>query len=729
VPQIRSNGARRTWSLRREWSRAFTIMSVLLLVASIVTFAGVRQLVGQFSGTAQQLERESTIMISLRTDLINNAVTAHKLLAGLPENHQAFLGQQDAISSVFREALETFPASKNTTELLAQAEKSWQVALKIAGLWGAQVNTYRGTFNARQVEFEINSDEAPAILNGLQKPSLAAMQKGLANGADFEWALMVALALLLGSALAVTVYFRRRMTRDLVRPVANLHEGVLKIQAGDYGHPIEVARRDELGELANAFNEMATALLDSHVALTREATHDSLTGLPNRASLTQRLAASFTPSSNRRARGESVLFIDVDDFKDVNDSLGHEGGDELLIELAARLNACVRPHDLVARLGGDEFAIVISEDDGGSVASEVAERILEAVRAPFVVNGTRLIVSVSIGVAQRRPEIVDAAELLRRADFAMYMAKGGGKGRYQLFDAKMHDDMVDRSALKADLAVAVTSGQLHLEYQPVADLRTGEVLGVEALVRWQHPTLGLLSPAAFITLAEETGDIEEIGCWVLETATRQVAEWSQTMDHCSNLWVSVNLSLYQLPNPHSRAAMEKILKRPAVQADKVVLEVTETALAADVDGGIASLNSLKELGVRIAIDDFGTGFSSLSTLASLPVDILKVDRSFISGEASGPRSVPMLEGILGLADKLSLTVIAEGIEDAEQLDLLRTLGCKMGQGYFLGRPASADVVESLLAAGGLLHVTGRSDSAGPVGASPMGHHTQPTGTQ
>jgi diguanylate cyclase (GGDEF)-like protein len=464
-----------------------------------------------------------------------------------------------------------------------------------------------------------------------------------------------------------------------------------------------VSRRDELGELTAAFNKLAGALRDSHMALTRQATHDALTGLPNRASLTQRLAALFHQGDKRRVRHEAVLFIDVDDFKDVNDSLGHKGGDDLLVELAARLNACVRPDDLVARLGGDEFAIVISDDESGSVATEVAERILNAVRAPFDVDGSRLIVSVSIGIAQRRPEIDDAAELLRRADFAMYMAKGAGKGRYQLFDATMHDTMVSRSALKADLAGAVSSGQLRLEYQPVADLRTGEVLGLEALVRWQHPTLGLLPPADFITLAEETGDIDALGCWVLDTATRQVAAWRATMDHCSSLWVSVNLSLHQLASPSSLACIQCILADPAVQADNVVLEITETALAADLDGGVASLNTLKRLGVRLAIDDFGTGFSSLSTLASLPVDILKIDRAFVSG-VSGSSSVPMLEGILGLAEKLSLAVIAEGIEEPEQLDLLRTLGCFTGQGYLLSRPVPADVIETLLATGGLLHV-------------------------
>ncbi|MEY2461713.1 MAG: hypothetical protein QOG30_3543, partial [Acidimicrobiaceae bacterium] len=311
---------------------------------------------------------------------------------------------------------------------------------------------------------------------------------------------------------------------------------------------LEARLRGLAGQAGTALNN--ATLLD---LVRRQALHDGLTGLPNRSSLTERLAASFGPGSDRRARHESVLFIDVDDFKDVNDSLGHEGGDALLTQLAARLSECVRPEDLVARLGGDEFAIVVLEDDRGAAAVDVAERILDALRAPFIIAGTRQTVSVSIGVAHRRPEILDAADLLRRADFAMYMAKGGGKGRYQLFDAQMHDNMVDRSALKSDLAVAVTAGQLRLDNQPIADLRTGEVLGVEALVRWQHPTLGLLAPADFITLAEETGDIDAIGCWVLDTATHQVAEWRRTMPHCCRLWVSVNLSAFQLTNPNSIA--------------------------------------------------------------------------------------------------------------------------------------------------------------------------------
>lgn len=691
----------RTWSLRREWSRAFMVMLVLLLVSAAAAIGGVWLVVDQLSGTALQLDRESVTVANLRADIVAHEQIAHQLLSGQPVDRSAFVQQQQEISSLFDQAATVFPASNGMRATIVKAHQSWQNSLMTFGLWGDQVAALHGN-HADNTAFDKSNDDTLALLAGIEVPSHDAMDRGIAHGVNLERMLIAALASLFALALAVTGYFRRRMVKDLVRPVASIHQGVLKLQDGDYNHRIEVARRDELGELAQAFNGMAGALHDNHLALTFRATHDSLTGLANRASLTERLTASFSPGSDRRARQEGLLFIDIDDFKDINDSKGHEAGDALLVQLATRLNDCVRAHDLVARLGGDEFAILVMEDDDGSVTVEVAARILDALREPFIVGGDRLVVTVSIGVAQRRPETANAAELLRHADFAMYMAKGGGKARYQLFDAQMHDNMHYRSALKTDLAVAVASGQLRLDYQPVADLRTGQILGVEALVRWQHPTLGLLAPAEFIPLAEESGDIDAIGCWVLDTATRQVAGWRQTIDHRDSLWVAVNLSAFQLTNPQSLAAIQRILADPAVQADKVVLEVTETALAANIDGGIESLNTLKGFGVRIAIDDFGTGFSSLSTLADLPVDILKIDRSFVSGQAAVVPSVPMLEGILGLANKLSLAVIAEGIEEPEQLDLLRRLGCGMGQGYLLARPAPAHVLEALLASGGLL---------------------------
>jgi diguanylate cyclase (GGDEF)-like protein len=542
------------------------------------------------------------------------------------------------------------------------------------------------------------------LLVGLEVPSLNSMDAGLTYGSNLERVLVLVLSGLFVLGLGATAYFRRRMAKTLLKPVAAMYDNVLKLEAGDYNHRMEVVRRDELGELAQAFNRMSEALHESHLALTLRATHDSLTGLANRATLTERLTASFRSGSQRRVARESLLFIDIDDFKDVNDTKGHEGGDALLIQLATRLNGCVRAQDLVARLGGDEFAIMVMEDeDGGSVAIQVAERVLNALQRPFNVTGELMVVTVSIGVAQRTSETADAAELLRQADFAMYMAKGGGKARYQLFDAQMHEHMVERSALKTNLTVAIAAGQLHLEYQPIANLRTGEILGVEALVRWQHPTLGLLQPETFIPLAEQTGDIDAIGCWVLDTATRQVATWRQTMDHCQNLWVLVNLSALQLVNPQSLAAIQHILADPTTQADKVVVEVTAAALAADVSGSRATLNTLRGLGARIAIHGAGTDSASLLTLAAAPVDILKIDGCLVAGQASAAASAPpTLEGIIAVASELSLPVIAEGIDGPDQLDLLRRLGCNMGQGYFLAWPASAHDFETTLASGGLL---------------------------
>jgi len=562
---------------------------------------------------------ESKTVAVLRADLVDNEETAHQLLSNNPVDRPAFLQQQQQISRLFDQAVTVFPTSSGMRATIVKAHQSWQKGLMTYGLWGDQVQALHGNHLVDNPTFGASSDATRALLDGLGSTSLNAMDAGLAHGSDLERILTVALSGMFVLGLAVTVYFRRRMVKDLLRPVATMHECVLKLWAGDYNNHIKVARHDELGELAQAFNRMAEALHDSHLALTLRATHDSLTGLANRASLTERLTASFRSGSERRTRQDSLLFIDIDDFKDVNDTKGHEAGDALLTQLAHRLNGCARAEDLVARLGGDEFAILVMEDDeGGSVAVQVAERVLSALCAPFIVAGDSLVVTVSIGVAQRRPETSDAAELLRQADFAMYMAKGAGKARYQLFDAQMHDHMVNRSALKTNLAIAVASGQLRLEYQPVADLLTGEILGVEALVRWQHPTLGVLAPETFIPLAEQTGDIDTIGCWVLDTATRQVAAWRQTMSHCSNLWVSVNISALQLVNPQSLAAIRHILADPMTQTDKVVLEVTETALAADVGGGLASLNTLKSFGVRIAIDDFGTGFSSLSTWPACP---------------------------------------------------------------------------------------------------------------
>jgi diguanylate cyclase (GGDEF)-like protein len=700
---IHARRGNRSWSLRREWTRAFVLMLVLMLGTGACTIVGVWQLVGQLERVAEQRDRETSVVDALRNELVDHEQIGHQLLSGQPIDRPAFLHQQLDIATGFERAIKTFPADNGTQQILRTAQRSWQKGLTDAGLWGDQIVAMTGAHLAENPVFGAASDTARGMLDDLNTPSLNAMHQGLAAGKRLERYMIIFLIALFTLALGVTGHFRRRMSRDLFRPVASMRHGVLKLRSGDLDHHIPITRNDELGELAAAFNAMTDALRQTSNALTQRATCDSLTGLANRHALTEHLLAAFDVNSDRTAACGSLLFLDVDDFKDVNDSLGHEAGDAFLVELVGRLRNCVGPNDLVGRLGGDEFAIVIAQAEGRHSGSEVAERVLAALERPVTVNGRQLAISVSIGVAERRPETADPAELLRHADFAMYMAKGGGKGRYQVYDAQAHDIMVYRAALKADLAGILHHEQLRLHYQPISDLNSGLIVGVEALVRWQHPKLGLLAPDDFIPMAEETGDIEAIGCWVLQTAVNQVADWRQEIAGCSELWVSVNLSAFQLPNPKSLAAIQHILEGPTAQAVAVVLEVTETALAASIQGGIASINILRTCGARIAIDDFGAGFSSLSTLASLPIDILKIDRSFVSGSGSSTPSEPILEGIIALAHKLSLDVIAEGVEEPEQLALLRHLGCALGQGYLLARPASAENVSQLLRSGRLLY--------------------------
>jgi diguanylate cyclase (GGDEF)-like protein len=700
---VHTRRGNRSWSLRREWTRAFVLMLALVLGAGACTIIGVWELVGKFSGVADQRARESSAVDTLRGDLVALEQLGHLLLTDHPVDRPAFVREEADIIAEFERAVATFPAHNGTREILRGARQTWEQGLTAAGLWGDQPLTVTGSHLTENLTFGADSDAPRGMLDELNAPSLRDMYQGLADGKRLERYMIIVLVGLFGLALGVTGHFRRRMTKDMFRPVASMRHGVLKLRSGDLDHHIPIARNDELGELAAAFNDMTDALRENNKALTQRATYDALTGLANRHALTEHLLAAFDADGDGSASCGSLLFIDVDDFKDVNDSLGHEAGDNLLIQLVSRLASCVGPDDLVGRLGGDEFAIVIAEVEGRRGGSEVAERVLAVLDEPVVVNGTRLDISVSIGVAERRPETADPAELLRQADFAMYMAKGGGKGRYQIFDAQLHDAMAGRTALKADLATVLRDRQLRLDYQPISDLNSGRIVGVEALVRWQHPTLGLLQPDDFISLAEETGDIEAIGCWVLDSAIAQASVWRQGIVGCSDLWVSVNLSAFQLPNPKSLAAIQHILDTPTAQDVAVILEVTETALAADVQGGIASLNTLRASGARIAIDDFGTGFSSLSTLAILPVDIIKIDRSFVSGRGASTPSEPILEGIIGLAHKLSLDVVAEGIEQPEQLDLLRRLGCELGQGYLLARPTSPESVSALLTSGALLY--------------------------
>ncbi len=419
-------------------------------------------------------------------------------------------------------------------------------------------------------------------------------------------------------------------------------------------------------------------------ALSHQALHDALTGLANRALFQDRLEHALA----RQARDgtlSAVLFIDLDDFKTVNDGLGHAEGDQLLVAVGERLAAGLRADDTAARLGGDEFAVLLEGLDQAVYAEFVAARIMESLREPFTIEGSPLAVSGSIGIAVAAPGS-DSRQLLRQADVAMYRAKGEGKNRACVFEAGMHTEVMQRLELKAELGQAVDNGEFVNHYQPLVDLESGGIVGVEALVRWCHPERGLLSPAVFMAMAEETGLIVPIGRRVLREACRQTREWQALRP---GLAVNVNLSARQLQDAGLVDEVAGCLESTGLDPACLTLEITESVLLADDAAVARTLAGLKALGVGIALDDFGTGYSSLSHLERFPVDVLKIDKRFVDGLGNG-QAPALTRAILGLGDMLGLKVVAEGVERPEQLRALRDLGCRWGQGYLFARPLPAE---------------------------------------
>ena len=502
--------------------------------------------------------------------------------------------------------------------------------------------------------------------------------------------LQVAMALAAIVGLILVIFGSWRLSLTLTRPISALDQAAQRMEEGETAE-VKVETKDEIGRLAQSFNRMAAGIAERERRITQLAFNDSLTGLPNRAFFRQHLDLELKQAERRGDRGLALLCVDLDNFKAINDTLGHPVGDELLRAVAARLSASVGDA-LVARLGGDEFTIILSHGEAQEAAGAIAGRLIAALAEPVAIRGQELTAGASVGIAMAPGDGADADTLLKHADLALYQAKGEGGGTYRFFEAEMNARAQSRHRLEGDLRRAISAGEFELYFQPLFDLETNRIGSFEALIRWNHPSRGLVAPDEFIPLAEETGLIVPIGTWVIQEACRQATKWPE------DVRVAVNVSSVQFRKPGLVNVLMQALAASGLDPRRLEVEITESIFLESSEALIAVLHSLRNLGIRIALDDFGTGYSSLSYLQSFPFDKIKIDRSFIQQMLSRSGSTAIVRAITDLARALGMETTAEGVENPEQLAELRQHGCSSVQGYLFSRPVNAAGVFEALAA-------------------------------
>jgi diguanylate cyclase (GGDEF)-like protein/PAS domain S-box-containing protein len=791
---------------------------MLLPVAAV---AGAGLVTFRFSISALEEFRKETVEESKRIEEVRDLLVEADDLgeASVEENDPAtaerFVDHSALIDRRFDD-LQTL-ATQQERQLAAEADAMWE---KSAADIEAAKALPKGATDDRLDPFHDHIDEAASILADLHSLNGNQVADEISSLRRREQDQLLAglAALLIGSTAAL--FLARRMGRSITRPLLSLKDAATRFGADDLSHRIPVSGDDELAQLGNAFNAMAsslekgradlreseqrfralvhhasdvftvigadaviryqspaikqvlgyptediigrsfldlvepddqdiagqlfersrmrsgvptvgevrmrplgdgqaprrfemtaTDLLDDPTVrglvlnysditeraqyeerLSQQAFHDALTGLPNRALFQDRLEHAL------RQRGQTVglLFVDLDHFKVVNDSLGHDAGDQLLCDVAQRLAGCLRDGDTLARLGGDEFTVLMPDIAGAQVAEAVASRIESQLEPPFELPGQSVFVTASIGIATGVAQHDRSEALLRDADAAMYEAKAHGRARHAVFDPTMHTRAVTRLAIETDLRRAIDSDQLELHYQPIMWLEGNQIVGAEALVRWRRSDGTLVPPGEFIPVAEETGLIRPIGRWVLHEACRQLARWRSELPQAAGLAMSVNVSARQLQDASIVEDVESALRETGLDPGSLILELTESAVVESFEGASATLQKLRWMSVQLALDDFGTGYSSLSSLSRLPLDILKIDQSFVARLDQDAESRAVVYAIVSLATALGVRVTGEGIETASQLSTLIELGCNHGQGFLLGRPAIPDELAAML---------------------------------
>jgi diguanylate cyclase (GGDEF)-like protein len=547
-----------------------------------------------------------------------------------------------------------------------------------------------------------NTAEPVAVAaRALSLVSTRALDRLLSARISQDTARARSIALLAGVTALIALYLFGGFYYCVAGAIRRMVSTLSAVAAGRFGEEVVVGNHDELGYVATAINDMVGKVRDATELLAHEAKHDGLTGLPNRSFIIDQLQRSLPRASEEHSL--SVLFVDLDGFKPINDSLGHGSGDDVLREISRRLVATTRPLDAVARLSGDEFLIVcVGLPDVLDVIA-VAERVLDAIRPPITLSTVdgeerRVTVGASIGVAFLTDPDASAEGLIRDADVAMYRAKELGRGRIEVFDEGLRADVEARQRLREELREAIAAGEIHVHYQPIVDVESGHIHGFEALASWAHPERGLLSPGAFMPTAESSGLIVPLGAGVLREACRQLAAWHATPAMGDGLHMTVNLSTKQLTDRDIVDVVSSAIRAAGIDPQFLWLEITESALLADAHAAKEVLLALRELGVRLIVDDFGTGYSSLQHLKIFPLDAIKIDRSFVSGLGEDGGDEAIVRSVIELARALRFVVVAEGVETVEQRDRLIELGCERAQGFLFARPSPAEAFRSAAAA-------------------------------
>ncbi|MGH2736396.1 MAG: putative bifunctional diguanylate cyclase/phosphodiesterase, partial [Actinomycetota bacterium] len=639
-------------SLGRRLGLSFALLTVPLIAMCVVVVGGQQRSLQELEGVTDRALVDSRSFGRLRAMLVDAEDAVEGVAVdGSQQKATEFgrlAGQIDASFAAYQ------PTEPIRLRLRTSAFANWQLAKQIGE---TAVDSGRMTREQRLLDplggFDDSIAHAIGFVDELELHSNELVRNGVVAARSRERQSLYLLALLTITSVVVALSLSRRLRRSIHHSLDDLQSAARSISNDDLTSRVAVHREDELGQVGVAFNHMVERLESSREQLTYQAYHDSLTDLPNRSLFLNRTDKALSVHGGRSAC-LAVLFLDLDDFKNVNDTLGHGAGDELLVMVARRLADVVRPEDLVARLGGDEFAVMVNDVDSPSDAGAVASRILAAFREPMEVQGTQVFARTSIGIAFNDAD--DSAEdMLRNADMAMYRAKLGGKGSYEIFEPSMHMRALERMSLEADLRRAVEEGEFELHYQPILELGTRRVSGVEALLRWHHPTRGLVPPLEFIPVAESTGLIVPIGRWVLRAACAKARHINELYGAAGPLKVSINLSGRQLQEPRAVKELCAIVEETRADPSTLVFEITESVLISDVEQMVERLVQLKLFGVGLAVDDFGTGYSSLSYLRRFPIDTLKIDKAFVDGLARpGTADGALAHAIVRLAQTMGM---------------------------------------------------------------------------